>query len=67
VWSQAVARVRADANPWESRSIEWQLPTPVPPGNFEQTPVFAGDPYGYGTGEPIGVPPAAAPAVGGAG
>jgi len=67
VWSQAFAHVRADANPWESRSIEWQLPTPVPPGNFEQTPAFAGDPYGYGTGEPIGVPPAAAPVVGGAG
>ena len=31
--------------------------------NFERIPVFTGDPYGYGTGEPVTVPPGAAPAV----
>jgi cytochrome c oxidase subunit 1 len=66
VWSLAVKRVPAGSNPWGSRSIEWQLPSPVPPENFDRTPVFTSDPYGYGTGEPVTVPPGAAPAVGGA-
>ncbi len=35
VWSLGFARVPAGSNPWESRSIEWQLPSPVPPGNFD--------------------------------
>jgi cytochrome c oxidase subunit 1 len=53
VYSLAFARVPAGSNPWESRSIEFQLPSPVPPGNFDRTPVFDSDPYGYGTSEPI--------------
>ncbi len=49
VYSLIFARKRAEANPWHSKSIEWQLPTPVPVNNFEQIPVFDSDPYDYGT------------------
>ena len=38
----------ADHNPWESRSPEWQLPSPVPEMNYDQQPVIVGDPYDYG-------------------
>ena len=34
--------------------------------NFDHVPVFTGDPYGYGTGEPPFVPAGALPATGGA-
>jgi cytochrome c oxidase subunit 1 len=63
VYSLAFARVRAARNPWGSLSIEWQLPSPVPVQNFDRTPVFENDPYGYGDGDgartvarPVGVP-----------
>ena len=60
VYSMIFARVRAERNPWNSRSIEWQLPTPVPVNNFEQTPTFDADPYPYGTPVPVsGLAPAA--------
>ena len=49
VYSLIFVRQRAEANPWHSKSIEWQLPTPVPVNNFEQIPVFDSDPYDYGT------------------
>jgi cytochrome c oxidase subunit 1 len=57
VYSMVIARVPAEANPWRSRGIEFQLPTPVPVTNFERTPVIQADPYGYG--EPNAVPVAA--------
>jgi cytochrome c oxidase subunit 1 len=56
VYSWAFARVPATANPWESKSIEFQLPSPVPVHNFDRIPTFTTDPYDYG--EPV---PAAAP------
>jgi cytochrome c oxidase subunit 1 len=52
VWSMIVARRPALANPWRSKSLEWQLPTPVPVNNFGQIPVIDADPYDYGV--PIG-------------
>ena len=54
VYSLIFARVPAESNPWRSKSIEWQLPTPVPVHNFEQIPVFDSDPYDYGTPHPVG-------------
>ncbi len=51
VYSLGIARLPAEANPWGSRSIEFQLPSPVPPENFDRIPVFTSDPYGYGTEE----------------
>ena len=55
VWSLVFRREPAEANPWNSRSAEWQLPTPVPVHNFDQLPVFDQDPYPYGA-EPGEVP-----------
>ena len=49
VYSLIFVRVPAEQNPWRSKSIEWQVPTPVPVNNFEQIPVFDSDPYDYGT------------------
>ena len=40
VWSLVFKREPAEANPWQSKSIEWQLPTPVPVHDFERFPVF---------------------------
>ncbi len=38
----------AESNPWGSRSPEWQIPSPVPEMNYDQTPVVVGEPYDYG-------------------
>jgi cytochrome c oxidase subunit I len=40
--------VVAPSNPWFSKTLEWQVPTPVPLENFEVDPVVTSDPYGYG-------------------
>ncbi|HET6864745.1 MAG TPA: cbb3-type cytochrome c oxidase subunit I [Solirubrobacteraceae bacterium] len=64
VWSLLIKREPAPANPWHSKSPEWQLPTPVPVYDFERTPVFDADPYPYGV-EPAPVrAPVTAPAGG---
>src|SRR5581483_10742199 len=63
IWSLAFVKKQAPANPWGSRSIEFQLPSPVPVHNFDRIPVFSSDPYGYGEGPaPNWVVPAGAPA-----
>jgi len=49
VYSMVFARVPAGANPWASKSIEWQLPSPIPVHNFDRIPTFGPDPYPYGT------------------
>ena len=64
VWSLLIKREPAEANPWNSKSAEWQLPTPVPLHDFDRFPVFDADPYPYGV-EPAGGP-VLAPAGGGA-
>jgi cytochrome c oxidase subunit I len=64
VYSLIFVRLRAEANPWRSKSIEWQLPTPVPVHNFDEIPVFDTDPYDYGTPPTA---PAVRPAPAGAG
>ena len=43
-----IARIPADANPWQSRGLEWQLPTPVPLENFDEMPTILAGPYEYG-------------------
>jgi cytochrome c oxidase subunit I len=48
VYSLVIARVPAEANPWNARSLEWQLPTPVPVAGFERTPLVLAGPYEYG-------------------
>ena len=65
VYSLIFVRARAESNPWRSKSLEWQVPTPVPVHNFDQIPVFDSDPYDYGT--PVTIGAAGAPAAAGAG
>ena len=38
----------APANPWGAKTLEWQVPTPVPLENFDTLPVVTSDPYQYG-------------------
>jgi len=38
----------ADANPWRSRSLEFQLPSPIPDHNYKEPPEIIGEPYDYG-------------------
>ena len=57
VWSQVFARVPVGPNPWASKSIEWQLPSPVPVHNFDHIPTFGPDPYPYGEIDERGQPP----------
>ncbi len=42
----------APANPWGAKTLEWQVPTPVPLENFAVLPVVTSDFYGYGEPEP---------------
>ena len=56
VQSLAFRRVAAPPNPWRARTLEWQLPTPVPVHNFDVIPEITGDPYDYGR---PGAPPVA--------
>ena len=62
VYQLAFVKKPAEANPWASRSIEFQLPSPVPVHNFDRIPVFSGDPYGYGEGPAPSWVPAGSPA-----
>jgi len=38
----------ATGNVWESRSPEWQIPSPTPIHNYDGQVVVVGDPYDYG-------------------
>jgi cytochrome c oxidase subunit 1 len=54
VWSLVLKRERSEENPWQARSLEWQIPSPPPPHNFDTIPLITSTPYGYG--EPDAVP-----------
>jgi cytochrome c oxidase subunit 1 len=36
---------KAQANPWGGATLEWQIPSPPPAQNFEQTPTVTRGPY----------------------
>ena len=57
IWSMLIKREPLVGNPWGSKSLEWQLPTPVPLHDFDRFPTFDDDPY------PYGVDPAESPAL----
>ena len=38
---------RAGSNPWGGTTLEWQVPSPPPPENFEEIPVVKQGPYHY--------------------
>ena len=67
VYSLLLVRKKAPANPWDSKSLEWQTPTPVPVHNFDRPPVIDTELYDYGvpaTPAPPAAPEAPAPAPG---
>jgi cytochrome c oxidase subunit 1 len=66
VWSLVVRREPAEPNPWHSKSLEWQLPTPVPVYNFERIPVINSAPYGYGVPDAPPVADLGPPGIGSA-
>jgi cytochrome c oxidase subunit 1 len=37
----------APANPWNGKTLEWQVPSPPPAENFEKLPVIRGDMYHF--------------------
>jgi len=37
----------AGSNPWQSRSPEFQIPSPIPEHSYAQPPVITGEPYDY--------------------
>ncbi|MGZ4699165.1 MAG: cytochrome c oxidase subunit I [Oryzihumus sp.] len=53
----------APANPWGARTLEWQVPTPVPLENFTVLPVVTSDFYGYSENGSREARPAAEPAL----
>jgi cytochrome c oxidase subunit 1 len=64
-WSWFFNSKVAPADPWHARSIEWQLPTPLPSRNFERIPTFTRGPYDYGdpnAGPAVDLGPEPAPA-----
>ncbi|HEX7159851.1 MAG TPA: cbb3-type cytochrome c oxidase subunit I [Trebonia sp.] len=48
VMSTVAWRDKAPRNPWQARGLEWQVPSPPPPDNFEHVPVVLAGPYEYG-------------------
>jgi cytochrome c oxidase subunit 1 len=63
VWTQFLVREPAGPNPWMSKSLEWQLPSPVPAYNFERIPVINSAPYAYGVPDAPPVADFGVPAV----
>jgi cytochrome c oxidase subunit 1 len=47
VYSLAISRTPAPANPWSATSLEWQTASPPPPHNFDEIPEI-GHPHDYG-------------------
>ncbi len=39
---------KAEGNVWNSRSPEWQVPSPMPTHNYDQPFEVVGEPYDYG-------------------
>ena len=46
IWS-LVKGEKAEANPWNAKGLEWQIPSPPTTFNFETTPVVEEDAYDY--------------------
>jgi cytochrome c oxidase subunit 1 len=47
VWSAAKGP-KAGSNPWNARTLEWQVSSPPSHHNFLSQPVIVGEPYDYG-------------------
>jgi cytochrome c oxidase subunit 1 len=46
LWSLRYGK-SAPANPWDARGLEWTVPSPPPPDNFDEPPVVTEDAYAY--------------------
>ncbi|MCZ2126299.1 MAG: cbb3-type cytochrome c oxidase subunit I [Anaerolineales bacterium] len=42
---------KAEGNVWNSRSPEWQVPSPMPVHNYDKSFEVIGEPYDYGSGD----------------
>jgi cytochrome c oxidase subunit 1 len=51
-WSLLKGR-RAPPNPWNATGLEWEVPSPPPPENFERTPEVVRAPYQYEGGRAL--------------
>lgn len=54
IWNYFISAKKgepATANPWNSLSLEWSIPSPPPFYNFEQIPTIQEGPYEYGKPE----------------
>jgi cytochrome c oxidase subunit 1 len=47
IWSWRYGQ-KAGPNPWEAKTLEWQIPSPVPQENFAEIPTVTSGPYEYG-------------------
>jgi cytochrome c oxidase subunit I len=57
-------RMTLEENPWQSRGLEWTVPSPPPLRNFASVPLVVSGPYEYGTGQgPMAVLAVPAPTV----
>jgi len=63
-WSLFAGK-KAEQNPWQANTLEWEAPTPPPHGNFLQIPTVYRGPYEYSVpGEKEDWLPQAQPATG---
>ncbi len=53
--STVIVRRRAEANPWRSRGLEWQVSNPPSLDNFERIPLILSHPYEYGNPDELPV------------
>ena len=53
IWSIRYGR-KVGSNPWEATGLEWQIPSPPTPHNFEEIPEVTEEPYAYAEPEPEG-------------
>ncbi|MEJ2351410.1 MAG: cbb3-type cytochrome c oxidase subunit I [Anaerolineales bacterium] len=51
----------AASNPWRSRSLEFQLPSPLPAHNYSQPIEVVGEPYDYGLPDAVYTQPIPSP------
>jgi cytochrome c oxidase subunit 1 len=45
-WSLFAGK-KAEQNPWQANTLEWEAPTPPPHGNFVEIPTVYRGPYEY--------------------
>jgi cytochrome c oxidase subunit 1 len=46
IWSMRYGPV-AGPNPWRAKGLEWEIPSPPPTENFEETPIVTEEAYAY--------------------